>query len=289
MLRSISPKRQPSALLSIHLDRFKPLFREALKLDYELGFSFSDNDKFEISKGEDTVTIPYRTVLAIHTHPGYLYDSDFRPPTHLDYAQCIWDSFSSNSINAVIDSVGMWVYSPNRALRKEVKKIQPDIRQLVEEELQEGEYQKLMHVSDKLGDLIDVVMHNTNQALLHLTCPRDFLIWRLLNELGMDEDSVKDLSKSELLELADWERITLQEYIQEVSDITGSGLGLGFDVSFIPWDEEFKVETKLIPTTVSIFREIRKRGLATFDETDADILREVADSTPMSRILRKNL
>lgn len=121
----------------INLDNFKDLFKRCLhEIPYELGFNLLyDNNKvsFEITRGnESNISIPYNNVVIIHTHPGVLYKTfEYHPPTQGDYSQACFDYFRGNQMGIVVEKAGIWFYTPNENLIKEIEKIQPEDRKSV--------------------------------------------------------------------------------------------------------------------------------------------------------------
>lgn len=284
--------------ITINLDKFKPLFEETLKLNYEIGlnlFYSPESMSFEISKGNSGyVTIPYDTVVAIHTHPSYLYKSEYKPPTHTDYVQSIYDAFKTNPINIIIENNGMWIYSPNRDLIEEIIKVQPDIVNVIGGEMVEGEIEKQINVGDKLYDLIDVLGHNSNNAHQNLILNKDMVIRMIMMRSGIspDKDIPETLLKRDMEYLIrnfkiNKRKITLEEYIEQFNHLASDDLDIGYNVRYIPWSERFEFSLNLTPQHLVIFNNIKERGLNVFDENDIDAIRLIADATDNNRILRK--
>lgn len=278
----------------INLDKFKPLFKEVLKLNYELGlnlFYSSESMSFEISKGvSGYVTIPYDNVIAIHTHPSVLYDSYYKPPTHTDYIQSIYDSFKSNPVNIVVEENGMWIYGPNKHLIEEVIRIQPNIVDLLEGEMVEGEVEKELNVGDRLYELIDILGHNANNEHQNLILDKDLVIKIIKNfRSDVPEDFLNSKDIEYLLRKfrINKRKITLEEYINQLSHLASDDLDIGYNVRYISWSEPFNISIDLTPQKLLIFNKIKERGLNVFDENDVDTIRQIAESTDENRILRK--
>jgi hypothetical protein len=280
--------------ITINLDKFKPLFKEVLKLNYELGFNLfynSESMSFEISKGvSGYVTIPYDNVIAIHTHPSVLYDSYYKPPTHTDYIQSIYDSFKSNPVNIVVEENGIWIYGPNKHLIEEVISIQPNIVDLLEGEMVEGEVEKELNVGDRLYELIDILGHNANNEHQNLILDKNLVI-KIIKSFRSDvpEDFLNSKDIEYLLRKfrINKRKITLEEYINQLSHLASEDLDIGYKVRYIPWSEPFNISIDLTPQHLVIFNNIKERGLNVFDENDIDAIRLIADATDNNRILRK--
>lgn len=299
----------------INLDKFKPFFKNCLKLKYELGFNiyYNKDDKddkdtinFEVSKGfEGHVIIPYSTVIGIHTHPDYLYKSNYKPPTYTDYIQSIFDHFHSKSINIVIEDSGMWLYELNRPLIEEVISIEPNIKELLAERLQEGEPARAMNVSDQMYDLVDVLKHNSNNSHLNLVLNKRLVIEMILNQLHKEQlhkenderlkteksfnKFIRELEEQDMDILINTfgierQKISLNQYIQEIGELADN---MGFIVRFIPWSEPFEFVIDIEPKHLEIFQDIKERGLNVFDERDTDIIKDIANHTREGRLLRK--
>jgi hypothetical protein len=283
----------------INLNKFKPLFKEALKLPYETGFNvFYDKDiiNFEVSKGVDKfVTIPYDVVIGIHTHPSFLYKSDYKPPSHTDYIQSIYDFIKTKSINIVVEESGMWIYGPNKNLIDEVYRVQPDINDILGVELKEGEQTRGFDVGDRLFELIDVLDYNANNEHQNLVLNKKMVIRIIVNHILEErptKEFVKQLEKEDMNTLLkryniQKEKIDIQEYIKRMEDLAGSG-GIGFNVTYIPWRDPFEFEINMTQQYLDIFNKIKDRGLNVFDERDVDIFADIANRTEDGRILRKD-
>ena len=280
----------------INLDKFKPLFEETLKLEYELGFNLFYSSKrmsFEISKGNSGyITIPYNSVVSIHTHPIYLYNSDYKPPTHTDYVQSIYDAFKTNPINIVIEKSGMWIYLPNRDLIEEIIRIQPDILDIIRREMIEGETEMEINVGDRLYELIDVIDHNSNNSHQNLILNKEMVIRLIMKkypefeEFFLIQKDMKDLLR--IFEI-NKTKISLEEYIKSFNHLVNEEeeYGIGYNVKYIPWSEPFEFNLTLTPQNLLIFRQIKERGLNVFDENDVDNIITIANRTDENRILRK--
>ena len=246
---------------NINLDKFKELFNKVLHLDFEVGFNlYYDTNKgkinFEVSKGTDFITIPYKQVIGIHTHYKSKYPEwEYHPPSLYDYQQAIFDYFQFNPINIVIEKAGMWIYKLNENLIKEIKRIFPNIKKIKHDFMKEGEYSKSVEgPTDKFLILLDVILNNAN-----------------LN--GID---IKDVSK--------YIKIMNNIADPENNDNTEN---LGFDVEFIPFDKPFNISLDLTDERKKIFNEIKERRLNLFNENDVDIITYIANVTDEYRILRK--
>ena len=249
---------------TINLDRFKPLFKNTLDLNYELGFNLcmdeKDNISFEVSKGNNTdltVTMPYNKVVSIHTHPNHPNEErrsyKFYPPSHLDYIESIWGYFKNTAIDIVIEKSGMWIYIPTQDMIRQITERQPDIYQLLKDDFQEGEIKKEVIVNDNLYKLVNAVQHNSN-----------------INNLNLIKN-----------------KISLDEYIQDFKNLVSQNIEIGFEVEFIPWDKPFIFSIALSHLRKLVFTQIQERGLNVFDENDQDTINNIAEHTPPNRILRK--
>jgi len=283
--------------VAINLDKFKLLFAETLKLPYELGFNLVYSPQgisFEISKGDSVnVTIPYSSVVSIHTHPQFLYDSFYKPPSHTDYIQSIYDAFKKNPVNIVVEENGMWIYYPNKDLIDEIIKIQPDISQILEGEMAEGEVKREINVGDRLYELIDVLDHNTNNEHQNLVLNKNLVLNLVLKKIGRTPSRhlLEHLEKRDINTLLknygiNKRKITVEEYIDHLAHIASDDLGIGYEVRYIPWSDPFEFTINLNPERLLVFNEIKERGLNVFDDNDADIINLIAESTEDNRILR---
>ncbi len=286
----------------INLDKFKPLFRELLKLPYEVGLNlFYDAETkkvgFELSKGVDKyITIPYDTIIGIHTHPDSLYKSYYKPPTHTDYVQSIWDSFRTAQNNIVLENEGIWFYRPNIDMIKEVIDLDKDIFYKLEESgsIKEGETLKAFNVKDELADFIDIVDHNTNNTHLNLILSKQLVIDIILKTRIKSKPNEKILkafrekSMEELMEIfrVNKKKINLEEYIDELYHIVNKDLNIGYNVSYISWDKPLEITLLLNGKTLKVFKDMKDRGHI-FDENDADIVYDIAEKTKENSILRK--
>jgi hypothetical protein len=292
----------------INLDEFKPLFLNALKLHYEVGFNMFYNTgliNFEVTKGINKfVTIPYNVAIGIHTHPKYLYKSEYiaerirlkgyKPPSHTDYIQSIYDFIKTKSINIIIENSGMWIYGPNKELIEEVYRVQPDIPDILAEEIKEGELDKEINVGDQLYHLIDILGYNANNEHQNLILNKNIVISIIINHILKEpptEEFIKELEREDMDALIkryniQKEKISIKEYITRIEDLVG-GDDIGFNVRYIPWEEPFEFIVNITDEYLDIFKQIKDRGLNIFDETDKDIILEIANKTEQGRILRK--
>jgi hypothetical protein len=282
----------------IDLNKFKPLFKNVLKLHYEIGFNMfysEDFINFEVSKGiEEFVTIPYNIAIGIHTHPRYLYNSEYKPPSHTDYIQSIYDFIKTKSTNIVVEESGIWIYGPNKELIDEVYRVQPDISEILAGEMKEGEQDRRLDVGDRLYDLIDILGYNANNEHQNLVLNKRLVIGIIINHI-LEEPPTKEFIKE--LENEDMnilikryqiqkEKINIPEYIIRMGDLIGAD-GIGFNVKYIKWEDTFEFDINITGQYLDIFNQIKDRGLNVFDEKDKDIIIEIANKTEEARILRK--
>jgi hypothetical protein len=258
-------------------------------------FYSEDFINFEICKGVDKfVTIPYNVAVGIHTHPIYLYRSEYKPPTHTDYVQSIYDFIKTKSVNIVVEESGMWIYGPNKELIDEVIKVQPDIDEILGEEIKEGEKDRALDVGDRLYELIDILDHNANNEHQNLVLNKRMIIRIIVNHILKEpptEEFIRELEQQDIDTLLkkygiQKEKIDIEEYIKRMGDLVGAD-EIGFNVRYIPWVEPFEFKIKMTEEYLDIFRQINDRGLNLFDETDVNVIKQIADQTEEGRILRK--
>jgi len=105
------------------------------------------------------------------------------------------------------------------------------------------------------------------------------------------EEFIKELERQDMDALIkryniQKEKISIKEYITRIEDLVGED-GIGFNVTYIPWEEPFEFIVNITAEYLDIFKQIKDRGLNIFDETDKDVILEIANKTEQGRILRK--
>ena len=297
----------------VNLDYYKDLFRKCIyEIPNELGFNlllYDDMINFEVIKGtNNSITFPYNNVVNIHTHPFALYKNfEYQPPTHSDYIQAYIDYFKGTQFNIVVEKAGVWYYTPNKELIKEIEKIQPNAKEIFSSHLVEGECERFIEgLTDRYHDLYDVILTNTSNHGIYLNFEGDNII-NVLSNVFIDDyikkkiEETKDdnpdminiyikeaeeilhtLSLEELHEIAPhYHKIELCEYINNIKNIVADNMG--FDVMFFNWEEEFLVEIELNETALRIFRDIKSRNFM-IDDIET-IIRNI-DRTEENYIIR---
>jgi hypothetical protein len=155
--------------VTINLDEYKELFRELVgRFDYEVGLNLhydesSHKTTFEITKGAKTVTIPYNSVVLIHTHPYYENNLDeFLPPSDGDYVESCFGYFSGAQVHIILEREGMWLYTPTNELIKLIEEIEPRAREIYNYRSQLVEGKEIYrYTPDELNELLDIIKGNS--------------------------------------------------------------------------------------------------------------------------------
>ena len=267
-----------SQSLKINLDSYKNFFKTLIDdLGYELGFNMYLNANtaaiapkisFEVSKGSTTVTIPYKGVIKIHTHPRSLYaNSLHQPPSNLDYAENIYAHFGGQQVDIVVEKNGVWIYEPAEGLVREVLNVQPDINEILPGPLKEGVKMASFEPNEDFVNFLDVLTHNSNHT-------------------GMELAFTGELIREHFGEAPPpgFQNIDVQTYIGKMKDLLTDGMG--FEVKFIAWDEPFEFQIHYDSEAQSIFKSIQKRGLNYWTQNDAPTIIEIANKSDEYSIIR---
>jgi hypothetical protein len=292
--------KQNGGGVKINLDEYKTIFQNLIRyVPVELGFNLLyDNDtkdiSFEITKGTDSsVSLPYNIVIDIHTHPKNLknYNKfEYHPPTQSDYVMSCISYFRGTKISIVIEKAGIWIYKPNKGLIKEIEKIQPNVRELFLDPLDEGETRRKYDISDDLHTLFDVISTNTsnNSVYLNFTDKNKInilseafissYIQERIEKTGNDDeeninyfhsealkklDELENLSPKKKLEQLEkksphFHKIDFDEFIKSMPNIVTNKLG--FEVKFLKWNDKFEFNIDLDEQSIKFFNQIKSRN-----------------------------